>query len=212
MMREKYHKALLDHPLRGHSFISLSDCHTSNFFLATGITSAKDSLVKFTVLARTSSLHTGQVRRLASRDDEEDGLCGCGELESLAHILNGCRFLKQRYTDRHNRVVDLVWDMNSKANHPAQLHPHFNTVVPGPLSEATRRLRTHQNGEVHPKSRTWNLKGTKSRTWNLKGTRSPKRRENVSCKKDDRFVVNSLIYNGMGSSFAEKSSTKRKSF
>lgn len=153
MMRAKYHKALLDHPLRGHSFIALTDCPTSNFFLATGRTSAKDSLVKFAILARTNSLHTGQIRRLANRNVEDDGLCSCGQLESLSHILNGCQFLKQRYTDRHNRVVDLVWDMISKANHPTQLHPHFNTVVPGPLSEATRRLRPDiwymRNGVLH---------------------------------------------------------------
>ena len=153
MIRDRYQKALTTHPLRGHSFIALKNCPISSYFLATGNTRPKDNLVKFAILARTNSLHTGQIRRLANRNVEDDGLCCCGQLESLSHILNGCQFLKQRYTDRHNRVVDLVWDMINKANHPAQLHPHFNTIVPGPLSEVTRRLRPDiwymRNGVLH---------------------------------------------------------------
>ena len=152
MIREEHYKNLIGHPLRGHSFVALRNCPTSSFFLATGRTTAKDSLVKFAVLARTNSLHTGQVRRLAN-PEQEDGLCRCGELESLAHLLNGCQYLKQEYTARHNRVVDLVWEMIQRANHPRHLHPHFNTVVPGPLSEATRRLRPDiwymRNGVLH---------------------------------------------------------------
>ena len=140
MIREEHYKNLIGHPLRGHSFAALRNCPTSSFFLATGRTNAKDSLVKFAVLARTNSLHTGQVRRLAN-PEQEDGLCRCGELESLAHLLNGCQYLKQKYTARHNRVVDLVWEMIQKANHPRHLHPHFNTTIPGPLSEEVRRLR-----------------------------------------------------------------------
>ena len=138
MIRDRYQKALISHPLRGHSFIALKNCPVSSYFLATANTRPKDSLVKFAILARTNSLHTGQVRRLAN---PMDGLCTCGDLESLAHILNGCQYFKQEYTDRHNRVVDLVWEMIQKANHPRHLHPHFNTTIPGPLSEEVRRLR-----------------------------------------------------------------------
>ena len=122
MLRARHQRGLTSHPLRGHSFVALRNCPTSNFFFATGRTTAKDSLVKFAVLARTNSLHTGQVRRLAN-PEQEDGLCRCGELESLAHLLNGCQYLKQEYTARHNRVVDLVWEMIQRANHRRHLHP-----------------------------------------------------------------------------------------
>ena len=140
MIRDRYQKALTTHPLRGHSFIALTNCPVSSYFLATGNTRPKDSLVKFAILARTNSLYTGQVKRLANPEQDE-GLCKCGALESLSHILNGCQYLKQKYTDRHNRVVDLTWEMIQKANHPHHLHPHFSTTIPGPLSEEVRRLR-----------------------------------------------------------------------
>ena len=83
MMRERYQKELASHPLRGHSFVLLKDCPASSYFLATGNTRPKDNLVKFAILARTNSLNTGQVRRIAS-NEQESGECNCGQLGSLA--------------------------------------------------------------------------------------------------------------------------------
>ena len=141
MLRERHQRELTSHPLRGHSFVALKDCPISSYFLATGNTRPKDNLVKFAILARTNSLHTGQVRRLAS-SDQVDSECRCGQLESLAHILNGCVYYKQRYTRRHNAIVDLVWEMIREAARPQVLTPHFNSaLLDVDEDEDVRRLR-----------------------------------------------------------------------
>ena len=141
MLRERHQRDLTSHPLRGHSFVALKDCPISNYFLATGNTKPKDNLVKFAILARTNSLHTGQVRRLAS-SGQVDGECRCGQLESLAHILNGCVYYKQKYTGRHNAIVDLVWEMIREAARPQTLTPHFNSaLLDVDEDENVRRLR-----------------------------------------------------------------------
>ena len=153
MLRARHQRELTSHPLRGHSFVALKDCPISNYFMATGNTRPKDNLVKFALLARTNSLHTGQVRRLAS-GGQDDGECRCGQLESLAHILNGCVYLKQKYTGRHNAIVDIVWEMIKEGARPQTLTPHFNSaLLDVDEDEDVRRLRPdlwfRKDGTLH---------------------------------------------------------------
>lgn len=52
----------------------------------------------------------------------------CGETETLLHILNGCNWMKFKYTKRHDTVQNILRDYLLKAN---RLNVHANQTIRG---------------------------------------------------------------------------------
>lgn len=100
-------------PLKGHSFITLTNSPLSNFMMKPNCFMA-DSIVRFTIKARTNSLITGSLLSRKNRNNtnnDYNNICSkCGEIEILNHILNGCKHKKHLFTKRHDSVQNILRD------------------------------------------------------------------------------------------------------
>jgi hypothetical protein len=68
-----------------------------------------NTLFRFTVKARSQCLVTPFLSHLIFRDGNGIcGLCNRDRMDTLYHILNGCSKLTTHYTNRHNKIVQVV--------------------------------------------------------------------------------------------------------
>jgi hypothetical protein len=104
LLQEQHRRKLLSLKSRGHSFYSLEKSPCSNFFIVNVQSSTSDSLVRFTIRARTNSLSTEANLRIWNM--HETGHCSkCRNqtrLEILAHRLNYCRSRMKWITEMDN--------------------------------------------------------------------------------------------------------------
>ena len=130
ILNNRHYETLCQFGLRGHTFHTLKNSPLSNFFLKPNTLMA-DSVVKFSIKARTNSLMTNS---LAARINQNvNNKCPrCGETETLNHILNGCKRRKHLYTKRHDSVQNILRDYLSKVN---RLNVHSNQTIRGRSSE-----------------------------------------------------------------------------
>jgi hypothetical protein len=107
ILRLRHMKKLQSLALRGHSFKSLQDARYSNFFIGHCKGPTADAIVKFAIRARTNSLPTKA--NLFKAGKIQNGNCGmCGHLETLNHVLNGCRHKFKQMTVRHNQICTIL--------------------------------------------------------------------------------------------------------
>jgi hypothetical protein len=107
LLQVRHRKKLQSLALRGHSFRSLQQSRYSNFFIGHCKAPTSDAIVKFAMRARTNSLPTKAILLKAGKT--HNGNCAmCGHLETLNHILNGCRHRLQKMTDRHNMICNIL--------------------------------------------------------------------------------------------------------
>lgn len=139
---------LLKHNMKGHSFYTLQNSPISNFFLKPN-TLMSDAVVKFAIKARTNSLVVGPVRAARSGNAEDKKCKLCGEIETLCHMINGCKHKKHCFTRRHNAVQDVL---RNYLTEKVRVNVHSNQTVRGRGSE---RL-TGQVSSLKPDLWWWN--------------------------------------------------------
>ena len=73
---------------------------------------------------------------------QEDDLCRCGKLGTMKHILSNCHLALNRYTWRHNKVLQILFEMASsqveKSMYASQREPQGHgtiKVVKGKMKE-----------------------------------------------------------------------------
>lgn len=110
ILQKRHLDELSHHPLRGHTFKLMENSPLSNFFLRDHRGRMNDATVRFTILARTNSIFTGQHSRLSNRirnpDTDFSKCVACGGDDSLAHRLNGCLKNIHKYKPRHDGVAE----------------------------------------------------------------------------------------------------------
>jgi hypothetical protein len=107
ILRIRHRNKLQSLALRGHSFKSLQGARYSNFFIGHCKGPTSDAIVKFAIRARTNSLPTKA--NLLKAGKTSNGNCGmCGQMETLNHILNGCRHKFKQMTVRHNQICTIL--------------------------------------------------------------------------------------------------------
>ena len=133
MLRDRHAAGLRECPLKGHTFKTLKSNPISNFFIdwRSKISSA---LIRFAWRARTNSLMTGEIMRIAGHGD---GRCQtCGREETLLHRLNGCPRKRHLYKPRHDAIVNiLVETISSSAGRNNRRALHLDATVRGPQGE-----------------------------------------------------------------------------
>jgi hypothetical protein len=94
---------------RGVVLKTLVNQPISNFMYANCKTPFTNSLFRFTVKARSQYLVTPFMRHLIFRKGNGIcNLCNRDRMDTLYHILNGCPKLTAHYTNRHNKIVQVV--------------------------------------------------------------------------------------------------------
>ena len=132
-LQSRHFDNLINHPLKGHSFVTLRNSPISSFFVNPKAKAA-DSVTNFAFRARLGSLFTGNLQY--SRSNNQDinvRLCPrCNEIETQHHLLNGCKLRKQEFTQRHDEVVKILRNF---INDKKKVVTHANQVVRGHDSE-----------------------------------------------------------------------------
>lgn len=106
VMSDRYYSDLCQHKMRGHTFTTLKNSPLSNYFMKPNALMA-DSVVRFAIKARTNTLMTASLA--AHRNPQMSNRCTrCGQIETLNHILNGCKRCKHKFTKRHDEVVKVL--------------------------------------------------------------------------------------------------------
>ena len=79
-----------------------------------------------------NEIKTGEIKSKKSGNNES-GKCGlCGNLESLAHILNGCKKQNHKYKERHNLIEQRLVNYFKKRYPDCSIHRSVSlkTVIP----------------------------------------------------------------------------------
>jgi hypothetical protein len=109
-IRRRYYALKRDENMyRGVVLKTLVNQPISNFMYANCKTPFKNSLFRFTVKAHSQCLVTHFMRHLIFRGGNGIcNLCNRDRMDTLCHILNGCPKLTTHYTNRHNKIVQVV--------------------------------------------------------------------------------------------------------
>ena len=91
-----------------------------------------DNLMKFCVRARLNIIPTNFNIFIWNRTHDPKCLLCQHKTESTAHVLNGCRILKNFYSARHNRIVDKICEFVKPLKKRLRCHKDqlINTVIP----------------------------------------------------------------------------------
>jgi hypothetical protein len=117
------------HPQHGAAFCTLKDDNVSNKLLIDINSRRTDAFYRFLVAGRADCLPTpANVSKWFRQPKPECKHCGGHHLPTLAHILNRCQANYPQMTERHNKVVKVVYD---EISHMANLTSNIaaNTVM-----------------------------------------------------------------------------------
>lgn len=146
ILNDRYFSELCSHKMKGHSFVTLKNSPLSNFFMKPNALMA-DSIVRFAIKARTNTLMTASLA--AHRNSQVSNRCiRCGQIETLNHILNGCKRIRQKYTKRHDEVIKVLCKYLTEKK---RVIVHCNQCVRGRSSEQI----TGDNSSLKPDVWWW---------------------------------------------------------
>jgi len=137
IIMKRHGNSLRSFRCKGHSFTTLTNSPLSNFMMKPNTLMA-DSIVRFTIKARTNSLVTGSLLSMRNRNADDDEnittlrCTKCGQTETLNHILNGCMHKKFLYTKRHDAVQNILRDYLTNT---CRMNVHANQTIRGRGSE-----------------------------------------------------------------------------
>lgn len=108
--REKHKSNIQAMTLKGNPFITLENNHISNFFIGQATAPTCDAFIKFAIRSRTGTLATRQTIAMGNkcRSSNKCPCCDGNLVETQAHILNGCKPRSNKYTTRHNYIVEEI--------------------------------------------------------------------------------------------------------
>ena len=130
ILNDRYFSELCKHEMKGHSFVKLKNSPLSSFFMKPNALMA-DSVVRFAIKGRTNSLMTASLA--AHRNPQLSNRCSlCEQIETLNHILNGCKRLRHKFTKRHDEVAKVLVKYLTEKK---RVIVHCNQCVRGRCSE-----------------------------------------------------------------------------
>ena len=143
----KYLTDLTSLPFHGHSFTTTHQVTSSNSIMKSKIANKSDSLIKFTIAARTNNLGTPELLAKKSLGAEPPHCKACLAkgirlIDSLMHRLNGCVVKKHIFKYRHNLVENsIVAALKRQDKSLAVLQSCSLHSIDTPLPEDVRTLR-----------------------------------------------------------------------
>ena len=143
---DRHRKALISSDFKGHSFNTLINSKTSNYFFTQCKYPISDTLARFTILSRTNNLSTGEILH-KNKPGIFDGKCHrCHRNlnDSLMHRLNGCHIIKNWFIPRHNAILKEVIKSIQEKDRENKLIINFDKPIRKNhlrLPERTNRLK-----------------------------------------------------------------------